>query len=451
MERARAARTEQISAEEKNKLAQVDLAEQQGKYTPEQAEAERQRVRVQSQQARSTTSGTFYKQERDEALSTLKEQSAALADAQAKREMIRANLQEATTLAGDHPTDDQKKQLEQMRGELTAAAQAVDQIDAKVKAAKAQAEAASAQMNANTAEAQTAALQQQVEEAKAERAEKEKGMREELDGIAAAHEERMAGIAASGQAEKEIAAQRLAEEQRYQADRLAKEDALGALQNESDTERDARYQRAHASLLAAQKQYDDAMERDKKRATKGDLDADKAWEAAVPKGRIDARTQNVMGAMGEQIEHHGQLEPGATRDAMGVIDGPSRLANMHGAGWDEPRRAGMGDLMPPASKPDQPSQPGQQGQAGQSGNEAKTALDAMSRTVGEIAKAAQAAAQSVQQSGQKAVAALAALEKSTSATATGVKAATAKVEAAIQSIQTDLKNLEGRVKNGREN
>jgi hypothetical protein len=351
MEGARAARSEQLAAEEKYKLAQVDLAEQQGNYTPEQANAERQRIRVGAQQDRSTTDGTFYQAERDSALDTLNTQTAALADAQAKRERLRSNLQEATTLAGDHPTDDQKKQLDQMRAELTTAAQAVEEIDAKVKSAKAQAEAASARLQANIAETQTQAIQQQAEEAKAkaeqakaERTEQAKTLREQLDGLAAAHELRMAGIAASGAKEEEIARQRLEEVKRYEAERLGIEDKIGALQDESDAEHQARVDRANAAILGAQQQADAA----KARADKlGSKDAEKDWAAAVPQGRIDARTQNVMGAMGETLAHHGQLEPGATRSAMGTIEGPSRLGGLTG----EPKKESLGGLKPAAEKP----------------------------------------------------------------------------------------------------
>jgi hypothetical protein len=166
-----------------------------------------------------------------------------------------------------------------------------------------------------------------------------KDLQDQLQLLEAQHALRMAEIERAGGAESDILKKRKTAEDDFARDRLTLEDQIAARQGEHASGTMARHVQAQADAVERQNEVDQAA-----RQKQAD-----AWDAGKPReGTIDARTQNVV-AMGQVYEHQGQLEGGATRDAMGAIESPSMLGQMHGAGWDEPRR--MADLMPPADKP----------------------------------------------------------------------------------------------------
>lgn len=194
-----------------------------------------------------------------------------------------------------------------------------------------------------------------------------KALQEQLKLLEAQQALRLAEIEKAGGGEQHILDQRKAAEDEFSRQRLTLQDQIAARQGENATGTMARHTQEQADALTRANE----LQRAQSEA------AATAWENATPKdGQIDARTQNVVGAMGAIYEHHGELQSGATRSAMGTLESPSMLSQMHGAGWDLPR---LGDAMPPAAKPQNaPASNGAGADPGRAGADATAALHELS-------------------------------------------------------------------------
>lgn len=256
---------------------------------------------------------------------------------------------------------------------------------------------------------------------------------------------RIAQLEAVGGKEDDIARKRKEIEDQVAAQRLAIEDKIGFLQKETPDDKKARH-----DLAASQQTERDAdlakVLREHKEKAQGD-----AWDKNRLPGRIDARTQRVVGANGDDLEFHGVAKYG--RDAMGEPLQPSMLDSMHGAGWDQPRRK-FGDVMPPASQPGGShtdaqglKQPVDQTAAALA--EVKQSLTVLANSARELAGTAKQTAQQVDAASRETGTSMSGQARTVTQTAAVVKEAVAATEKAMEEIQRELHDMQRREADGR--
>lgn len=256
---------------------------------------------------------------------------------------------------------------------------------------------------------------------------------------------RIAQLEAVGGKEDDIARKRKEIEDEVAAQRLAIEDKIGFLQKETPEDRQARHDLAASQQTERNADLAKTLREHKEKA-QGD-----AWDKNRLPGRIDARTQRVVGANGDDLEFHGVAKYG--RDAMGEPLQPSMLDSMHGAGWDQPRRK-FGDVMPPASQPGGShtdaqglKQPVDQTAAALA--EVKQSLTVLANSARELAGTAKQTAQQVDAASRETGTSMSGQARTVTQTAAVVKEAVAATEKAMEEIQRELHDMQRREADGR--